>query len=773
MEGKTSIENLYTMVLRDVNIVIEIVSNQFLKDGASKEKMKKELENKIEKLNIKELYDNCAKFLNEPLIINAIHKSHPEINDLLIKYLEDIKDLLEEKDKDKNFPTIQANEQDIYRAYGFLSEFRLIFVSPEVNEVSRFNYKEFTYFDNFLRSYGNSNNLGKNYSSNFAKYKGDKELKIELIYKWLAKVNNRELNPMEKNDKKKKKKEKRKKKKEKSNDDDTNGKSNLKEMKENHMEDILNDDNQANQKEMNTEDDKKSLIEKNINIIKIEDKNSSIINEKENKKILLNDDNKNMDNGNENIILSATKTKNSINKSSVKNNLKLLNKNKGDINGEISKAQSIKEENNEIISSQLFNNNEIKSDKDIFNSKQLSTNNEIKDNLFSTEKKGEENNIGTFPKAANNNEIKNEKEIYNNNPSSDKELLKDLSNTTENKEESINKIITSNEIRNEKIMSNNIQSNKESENNIIELLKKEMNELKEIIEEEKFQREKEMNELKDKIEEEKNQKEKEMNELKDKIEEEKNQRKKEMNELKEKIEEEKNQKEKEMNELTKGLNERITKLEINQLLLYHQINMFQTSRDMYKSISYFYYDVLHLKGFYANKFERLKAIMEFLEDKNTLKTGKTPIIPQDFKKKLGKYFKLHFFVNKVRNKIINRNFEEDEQRILEQQKDNELLSLIPSFDFDQCFDSLIYYIENSSKNKQLQTAMRIIYEQKYINDEELELIRDINQEVIKKDENGISFLMEKNEIEEVKNYFKSIYIGQESFDKKFNDMAWD
>ena len=51
--------------------------------------------------------------------------------------------------------------------------------------------------------------------------------------------------------------------------------------------------------------------------------------------------------------------------------------------------------------------------------------------------------------------------------------------------------------------------------------------------------------------------------------------------------------EKKFDELKKeisGLNNRIKKLETNQLLLYHQINMYKTSRDIYKSIYYYFFD---------------------------------------------------------------------------------------------------------------------------------------------------------------------------------------
>ena len=206
--------------------------------------------------------------------------------------------------------------------------------------------------------------------------------------------------------------------------------------------------------------------------------------------------------------------------------------------------------------------------------------------------------------------------------------------------------------------------------------------------------------------------------------------------------------------------------------------MFQTSRDIYKSIFFYYFEYLRLNRFCKTNFDKLKAIMDYIQEKDddkmkNMQYMNAPILKRDLKKKLSKYFKLHFFINKVINKIIHRNFDDEKKRILEETKDNELIPLIPGFDFDQCFNSLIYYIENSSKNKQLQAAMLIVYDQKYINDIDLESIRDEEEEVIKKDEKGISFLIEKNELEDVRNYFKSITIEDETFVKKCNDKMWD
>ena len=210
-------------------------------------------------------------------------------------------------------------------------------------------------------------------------------------------------------------------------------------------------------------------------------------------------------------------------------------------------------------------------------------------------------------------------------------------------------------------------------------------------------------------------------------------------------------------------NKKIKKLEVNQLLLYHQISMYQTSKDIYKSIYTYYFQYLNLKKIYPNSFEKLKAIIDYIKEKDDdklkgMQYDSAPKIPDELKIKLANYFKLHFFLNKVSNKIVHRNFSEKEEIILKEQKDDDynLLPLNPDFDFEQCFETLEYYIENCVKNKKLKKAMEIIYNEKYINDGKLGSIKDENGDVIRINENGIQINFRKEDLEEIKSYFKGI-----------------
>lgn len=244
--------------------------------------------------------------------------------------------------------------------------------------------------------------------------------------------------------------------------------------------------------------------------------------------------------------------------------------------------------------------------------------------------------------------------------------------------------------------------------------------------------------------------------------------KKELTETKEKTE----KLQKELAEAKKTLNQKIDKLEDNQLLMYHQMQIYISSRDIGKSINFFFYDYLFhdSKTVVTNEFEKLQYIMKYLNNDDY------SLLNQTQKTKLRKYFRFHFFANRVLNKILHRNFKDDSKKILEEKRKNsDLIGLIPGFDYEECFDSLAYFIENNVKNSQLNTAMRMVYQNDYINDQGLKEIKDNEGEVIHETENGIEILMNKNDIEDIRNYFKTVSLKETttSFVESCNNKNWD
>ena len=144
------------------------------------------------------------------------------------------------------------------------------------------------------------------------------------------------------------------------------------------------------------------------------------------------------------------------------------------------------------------------------------------------------------------------------------------------------------------------------------------------------------------------------------------------------------------------------------------------------------------------------------------------------KKKITNYFRFHYFIYLTTNKIIHRNFTESQKEILEEQKDNDLLPLLPNFDFEQCFNSLEYFIDNNAKNEQIKKAMKYVYENIYVNDNNLEKIKDENHEIIENNENGVYIKIKKEDIIEVRNYFKSIKMeNEDDFIDLCNKKTWD
>ena len=115
------------------------------------------------------------------------------------------------------------------------------------------------------------------------------------------------------------------------------------------------------------------------------------------------------------------------------------------------------------------------------------------------------------------------------------------------------------------------------------------------------------------------------------------------------------------------------------------------------------------------------------------------------------------------NKIIHSNFQETQKKILEEQKNDDLLPLLPYLYFEKVFGSLVYFIENNSKNIQIKTALKFINDNKYKLDNELGTIMDANQEVIKNDEDEIKIKIKKEDIMEVKEYFKRVKVGNDEF----------
>ena len=122
--------------------------------------------------------------------------------------MNNIKDYIDSK-KENIIYSLNTEEKDIYRAYGFLWSIRYLLNEVELEHISLFNYQEYPHFSNFLEIFGNSKNISKNYNKNFMEDKGKKKIDIKFVHEWIEKLNEGKLSPMTKSTKSLKKKKKK------------------------------------------------------------------------------------------------------------------------------------------------------------------------------------------------------------------------------------------------------------------------------------------------------------------------------------------------------------------------------------------------------------------------------------------------------------------------------------------------------------------------------------------------------------------------------------
>jgi len=220
---------------------------------------------------------------------------------------------------------------------------------------------------------------------------------------------------------------------------------------------------------------------------------------------------------------------------------------------------------------------------------------------------------------------------------------------------------------------------------------------------------------------------------------------------------------KELEKTKEELLAKIKKLEDNQKLMYYLISMYH-SRDMSKSIYFYFAKHLNIKN-HEKPFFDLKEIMEYLA-----KNGGKTTYSENEKEKFRKFFKSLFFVNNVNNKVMHNNISSKLQKeINEFKNEDDLLSLIPTMSYNQLFDTLGFYVENNTKNPQIQKAMQYVYEREYINDPGLGEIKDLgNEAIIKQDDGFIKMLITKEEISDVKLMFSKIM----DFEKDCEMKTW-
>ena len=131
------------------------------------------------------------------------------------------------------------------------------------------------------------------------------------------------------------------------------------------------------------------------------------------------------------------------------------------------------------------------------------------------------------------------------------------------------------------------------------------------------------------------------------------------------------------------------------------------------------------------------------------------------------------FINKANNRILHNNLSSAVKEAIEKKKENDLLSLLPPNNYAQLFETLKNYLDLNLKNEQFQEALRYVYENAYIHDDKIEIIRKNDSEAIKKENDSIKFLITKDEIDEAKKLFDVIKIGKETFEQVCNAKTYE
>lgn len=223
---------------------------------------------------------------------------------------------------------------------------------------------------------------------------------------------------------------------------------------------------------------------------------------------------------------------------------------------------------------------------------------------------------------------------------------------------------------------------------------------------------------------------------------------------------------KELTEVRKEFKERVSRLEKHQLLLTHQVALYQNSRDMSKTIFLYLYKYFELKGDEA-LFDKTKKVFEYLNKK-----GDTNKLTEHKKSVLNKFLKTLYFINLYHNNILHRQLKTSTIDLIKNiQKNDKDSAIFPDFDYSQFISSIKYFIENLTSNNVIQEVLKDTYE-KYSCDHDLGPIFDEEQIAVTLENQAISFKIEKNELEEAIDIMDKIKIKDDTLENLCNLNSW-
>ena len=225
---------------------------------------------------------------------------------------------------------------------------------------------------------------------------------------------------------------------------------------------------------------------------------------------------------------------------------------------------------------------------------------------------------------------------------------------------------------------------------------------------------------------------------------------------------------KQMKKDKKFLLDKIHDIEKHLILMHNQSALYQTSRDIGKSIFHYLYLYWHL-GEVKPLNEEMVIVLNNLTNNNNIQDSS---LNDDLKKKLIKFLKYIYFMNEYLNKMLHKRLKSSTEKMLKDLKNDEnYYKLFPGFYYTQWFESLNFFVNDTTSNEEIQKILKDVYDE-YISFSKIREVLDLSKEVIDNNGDKISILITENEINDVKEYFKKIKINNNSLENWCNITPW-
>ena len=210
------------------------------------------------------------------------------------------------------------------------------------------------------------------------------------------------------------------------------------------------------------------------------------------------------------------------------------------------------------------------------------------------------------------------------------------------------------------------------------------------------------------------------------------------------------------------LREECKNLTDNQIIFAGYLNLLTNGRDISKSIVHFLYKYLKFiprEG--EQNYFHLSKIIETLDNNNYNKQEIT--IDKEI---LKKFLYLDFFLSKLFNNIIRREIK------FKSPEANKKLRLIPEYTFNEKFTNLIFFINNTIKDSDIQIAIQETIDE-YTSDSDIFDNIKYKEDNLFTKKNGIyETILKEKDIEDIKKFLLEIKIDNKQFDELCEKKDW-